>query len=92
MSLHGIYSKQIVELHGKIYSKASKNYEDKALKWADIITVVSKEAYDYYSKSGLNVAHVPNAVDLANFPKKSITKFENQIIYAGRLSKEYFLT
>ena len=88
LSLHGIYSKQIVELHGKIYSKASKNYENKALKWADVITVVSKEAYDYYSKSGLNVVHVPNAVDLDNFPKKSIKKFENQIIYAGRLSKE----
>ena len=88
LSLHGIYSKQIAQLHGKIYSKPSKNYEEKALEWADAITVVSKEAYDYYSKTGMNVIHVPNAVDLNNFPKKAITKFENQIIYAGRLSKE----
>ena len=88
LSLHGIYSQQITELHGKIYSKISKNYEEKALNWADSITAVSKEACDYYSKFGYNVRHIPNAVDLNNFPKKPIKKFENQIIYAGRLSKE----
>ena len=88
LSLHGIYSQQITELHGKIYSSISKNYEEKALNWADSVTAVSKEACEYYSKFGFNVRYVPNAVDLDNFPKKSIKKFENQIIYAGRLSKE----
>ena len=88
LSLHGIYSQQITELHGKIYSNISKNYEEKALKWADSITAISKEACDYYSKSGFDVIHVPNAIDLNNFPKKATKKFENQIIYAGRLSKE----
>ena len=88
LSLHGIYSQQITELHGKIYSNISKNYEEKALNWADSVTAVSKEACEYYSKFGFNVRYVPNAIDLNNFPKKSIKKFENQIIYAGRLSKE----
>jgi len=88
LSLHGIYSKQITQLHGKIYSKASKTYEDNALKSADAITVVSKEAYDYYSKKGFDVVQIPNAIDSTFFPKKAIKKFENQIIYAGRLSKE----
>ena len=88
LSLHGIYSQQITELHGKIYSSISKNYEEKALNWADSITAVSKETCEYYSKFGFNVRYIPNAVDLDNFPKKSIKKFENQIIYAGRLSKE----
>jgi len=88
LSLHGIYSQQITELHGKIYSNISKNYEEKALKWADSITAISKEVCDYYSKSGFDVIHVPNAIDLNNFPKKATRKFENQIIYAGRLSKE----
>ena len=69
LSLHGIYSQQITELHGKIYSNISKNYEEKALKWADSITAISKEACDYYSKSGFDVIHVPNAIDLTNFPK-----------------------
>ena len=88
LSLHGIYSQQITELHGKTYSTVSKNYEEKALNWADAITAVSKEACEYYSKFGFNVRHIPNAVDLNNFPKEPIKKFENQIIYAGRLSKE----
>ena len=88
LSLHGIYSQQITNLHGKIYSSVSKNYEDKALKWADVITAVSKEACDYYSKNGHNVLHIPNAIDLNNLPKKAIKKFEKQIIFAGRLSKE----
>jgi len=34
------------------------------------------------------VVQIPNAVDPTLFPKKAIRKFENQIIYAGRLSKE----
>ena len=88
LSLHGIYSQQITELHGKIYSNISKNYEEKALNWADSITAVSKEVCEYYSKFGFNVRYIPNAVNLDSFPKKSIKKFQNQIIYAGRLSKE----
>ena len=88
LSLHGIYSRQIAQLHGKIYSKAAETYEDNALRSADAITVVSKEAYDYYSKKGFDVVQIPNAIDSTFFPKKEIKKFENQIIYAGRLSKE----
>ena len=88
LSLHGIYSKQIVQLHGKIYSKASKIHEDNALRSADAVTVVSKEAYSYYSKKGFDVVQIPNAIDPTLFPKKAIKRFENQIIYAGRLSKE----
>ena len=88
LTLHGIYSQQITNLHGKIYSSISKNYEDKALTWADVITAVSKETCDYYSKNGFDVLHVPNAINLDDFPKKDIKKFEKQIIFAGRLSKE----
>ena len=88
LTLHGIYSQQITNLHGKIYSSISKNYEDKALRWADVITAVSKETCDYYSKNGFDVLHVPNAINLDDFPKKAIKKFEKQVIFAGRLSKE----
>ena len=88
LSLHGIYTEQIAQLHGKIYSKMSRNYENNALKWADTITTISKEAYNHYSERGFNVVQIPNAVDFSLFPTKKIKKFENQIIYAGRLSKE----
>ena len=80
LSLHGIYTKQIAQLHGKIYSKISESYEEKALKWADVITAVSKEVYDHYSDMGFNVVKIPNAVDFDLFPRKKNKMFENQII------------
>ena len=88
LTLHGIYPEQIAQLHGKVYSNISKNYENNALKWADAITTISREVYNHYSKMGFNVVQIPHAIDLTIFPKNAITKFENQIIYAGRLSKE----
>ena len=38
LSLHGIYSRQIAQLHGKIYSKASETYEHTALRSHAAIT------------------------------------------------------
>ena len=61
---------------------------DSIWKWADAITTISQEAYNHYSKRGFNVVQIPNAVDFSLFPTKKIKRFENQIIYAGRLSKE----
>jgi len=88
LSIHGIYSKNIAQLYGKTTSNISKKYEKTALNLADGITVVSKEGYNYYTEMGFNVVQIPNAIDLNIIPKKSIKQFENQIIFAGRLSKE----
>ena len=88
LSIHGIYSKNIAQLYGKTTSNISKKYEKTALNWADAITVNSKEGYDYYTEMGFNVVQIPNAIDLNLIPKKSTKQFENQIIFAGRLSKE----
>ena len=88
LTLHGIYSEQIAELHGSLSSKISKKYEHDALNMADAITTISKVAYNHYSKMGFNVVQIPHAIDLNHIPQKTIKKFENQIIFAGRLSKE----
>jgi len=88
LSIHGIYSKNIAQLYGKTTSNISKKYEKTALNWADGITVISKEGYNYYTEMGFNVVQIPNAIDLNIIPKKSTKQFENQIIFAGRLSKE----
>jgi len=88
LSIHGIYSKNIAQLYGKTTSNISKKYEKTALNFADAITVNSKEGYDYYTEMGFNVVQIPNAIDLNLIPKKSTKQFENQIIFAGRLSKE----
>ena len=88
LTLHGIYSEQIDALHGKTTGKLSISYEKDALTWADVITVISKEAHDYYTKLGFKVSLVPNAIDLSSLPKQKEKLYEKQVIYAGRLSKE----
>ena len=88
LSIHGVYSKNIDQLYGKTISNISKKYEKIALNLVDAITVNSKEGYDYYTKMGFNVVQIPNAIDLNLIPKKSTKQFKNQLIFAGRLSKE----
>ena len=88
LSLHGVYSRQIDLLYGKTTGKLSSTYEKEALTWADAITVISKEAYDHYTKLGFKVVHVPNAIDISSLPKGKDKRYEKQIIFAGRLSKE----
>jgi len=88
LTLHGIFSEQIDMLHGKTTGNFSKKYENSALQWADVITVVSKDAQKHYKKLGFNTEHIPNAIDIGSLPVSSKKLFEKQIIYVGRLSKE----
>jgi glycosyltransferase involved in cell wall biosynthesis len=88
LSLHGIFSQQIDQLHGTTTGKISKKYEHDALKWADVITVVSKEAFDYYDALGYKVFQVPNAIDVTSLSQNEDRRYEKQIIFAGRLSAE----
>jgi len=88
LSLHGIFSQQIDQLHGSSTGKISKKYENDALKWADAITVVSKEAFDYYVHLGYNVFQIPNAIDISSLTSNGDRRYKKQIIFAGRLSYE----
>ena len=88
LSLHGIFSQQVDELHGKTTGNISKKYEKYALRWADAITVVSKEAFDYYADLGYNVFQIPNAIDISSLSADADRKYQKQIIFAGRLSRE----
>lgn len=88
VTLHGIFSDQIEMLHGNTAHTLSNKYEKNALKWADAITVGSKDAYDYYSNIGYTVNYIPNAIDIASLSSKINKKYEKQIIFVGRLSKE----
>ncbi len=88
LSLQGEYSKQISLLHGNTLGKLSANFEKNALLWADAITVPSKEMYDEYIEKGYKVFHIPNAIDISSFSTEEDRRYDKQIIYAGRLSKE----
>lgn len=88
LTIHGVYSEQIGLLHGELSSKLSNRYEKNALGWTDAITAGSKDAYEYYNKLGSNVYYIPNAIDINSLPAGSDSRYEKQIIFAGRLSKE----
>ena len=88
VTFHGIFNKQIEILHGETAQNISNKYEQNALKWADAITAGSKEAYEYYSDLGYDVHYIPNAIDIGELPLDVKQKYEKQIIFAGRLSKE----
>ena len=88
LSIHGIFSNQINDLHGKTLASISSKYEKNALKWADAITVISKEAFDYYTDLGYNVFQVPNAIDISSLETNVDKRYSKQIIFAGRLSHE----
>ena len=88
LSLHGIFSQQVDELHGKTTGNISKKYEKYALRWADAITVVSKEAFDYYVNLGYPVFQIPNAIDISSLTSNKDRRYQKQIIFAGRLSHE----
>jgi glycosyltransferase involved in cell wall biosynthesis len=88
LTIHGIFSEQIDQLHGTTTGKISKKYEKDALTWADVITVISKEAFDYYNSLGYKVFHIPNAINISSLSSNEDRIYEKQVIFAGRLSKE----
>jgi glycosyltransferase involved in cell wall biosynthesis len=89
LTIHGIFSKQINELHGKTATIFSQKYEKHALHWADAITVVSKETLSYYDTiNDFKIYQIPNAIEIESLPKNKEKKYEKQLIFAGRLSKE----
>ena len=88
LTIHGIFSEQIDQLHGTTTGKISKKYEQDALTWADTITVISKEAFDYYTSLGYKVFQIPNAIDISSLTSNVDRRYEKQVIFAGRLSKE----
>ena len=88
LTIHGIFSEQIDQLHGKTIGNISRKYEKDALSWADVITVISKESYDYYSSLGYRVFQVPNAIDISSLTTDEDRRYQKQIIFAGRLSNE----
>ncbi|MEW6044604.1 MAG: glycosyltransferase family 4 protein [Thermoproteota archaeon] len=88
LTIHGVYSEQVGMLHGKSSSKLSNKYEKNALEWADAITAGSKEAYDHYSSISSKVVYIPNAIDIAALAQGADSRYEKQLIFAGRLSRE----
>ena len=88
LTLHGIYSKQISLIHGKLIGLAAKLAEKTTLRWVDKVTAVTKLATSYYRRLGIEVEYIPNAIDFSELPTERKRITTPQIAYLGRLSKE----
>lgn len=88
LSLHGVHHEQIELLHGDTMGEMAKGFEKHALSWADAITVSSHELYDHYTKMGYMVHYLPNAMDISSLPTGIDRRYEKQIVYAARMSRE----
>ncbi|NWG09188.1 MAG: glycosyltransferase family 4 protein [Nitrososphaerales archaeon] len=90
LSIHGYYSSQVELLHGKVLGRTIRFYERKALRWADRITCISKDATDFYRKMGFDVNYVPNAVDTTRIEEicKGVERKPRRVVYVGRRTKE----
>jgi glycosyltransferase involved in cell wall biosynthesis len=88
VTFHGVFNNQIEMLHGKTAQNLSHKYEQNALKWADAVTAGSTESFNYYSKLESKVFFVPNAIDIDSLSSEVNTRYDKQIIFVGRLSKE----
>jgi len=90
LSIHGMYSEQVKELHSDTTAAAANFAESKVLKWADKLTTDSKTVQKQYKeKFGINFEVLYAPLDIKKFKIiQEVSKKENQVIYIGRDSYE----
>lgn len=89
LTLHGRYIQQREFISGPLLRWFSRRIERLALLLPDVLTVVDSDTQLHYSNiTNLPIYKIPNGIDIASLPKDSYRRFEKQVIYAGRLSKE----
>ncbi|MCS6769308.1 MAG: glycosyltransferase family 4 protein [Candidatus Caldarchaeum sp.] len=87
LTLHGVYAEQIGLLHGGLLGGAVSVLERALLRWADVLTTVSRQAAEAYRKLGFEATYIPNAVEVDG-DVEPCRLGQPQVVYVGRLSKE----
>ncbi len=88
LTIHGVYSESLSASRGSVIGRVGKWLEKWAAARADVVTVVSRSAANYYRNLGVKVVYVPNGIDLSVIPEVGERAHPKQIIYVGRLSRE----
>ena len=92
LTIHGVFSSQVAQLHGTLYSFLARRLEAMAVRWADTVTLVSRQTLENYRARypGRPFVYVPNAIDLRDLPSPSEARrlYDPQVVYVGRLSVE----
>jgi len=90
LSVHGMFSDQVKELHSTTTSAMADFTESRVLKWADKLTTDSKMIQkNYKEKLGVDFEVLYGALDISRFEKiPNVSKIDNQVVYIGRDSYE----
>lgn len=90
LSVHGMFSDQVKELHSTTTSAMADFTESRVLKWADKLTTDSKMIQKTYKeKLGADFEVLYGALDISRFEKiPNVSKIDNQVVYIGRDSYE----
>jgi len=90
LSIHGVYSDQVKNLHSDTTAILASLVESRVLKWADKLTTDSKAVkQEYEEKLGINFEFLYAPLDISKFDElSSVSKIANQVVYIGRESYE----
>ena len=90
LSIHGVYSDQVKNLHSDTTATLAGVVESRVLKWADKLTTDSKTVkQEYEEKLGVNFEFLYAPLDISKFDElPSVSKIANQVVYIGRDSYE----
>jgi len=90
LSIHGVYSDQVKNLHSDTTATLASFVESRVLKWADKLTTDSKTVkQEYEEKLGVNFEFLYAPLDISKFDElPSVSKIANQVMYIGRDSYE----
>ena len=90
LSVHGVFSDQVSNIHSSSVSSLSKIAESQVLKWPDKLTTDSKYTQKMYrEKFELNFDYLPSPIDVTKFADiPSVKKIPSQVVYLGRESFE----
>jgi len=90
LSIHGVYSDQVENLHSDTTATLASLVESQVLKWADKLTTDSKAVkQEYEKKLGVNFEFLYAPLDISKFDElPSVSKITNQVVYIGRDSNE----
>ena len=90
LSIHGVYSDQVADLHSDTTASLASLVESRVLKWADKLTTDSQAVkQEYEDKLGVNFELLYAPLDISKFDElPSVSKIANQVVYIGRDSYE----
>lgn len=90
LSIHGVYSDQVGNLHSDTTTTLASFVESRVLKWADKLTTDSQVVkQEYEEKLGVNFEFLYAPLDISKFDElPSVSKITNQVMYIGRDSYE----